>query len=85
MKFHLCLSVLSKMKAQSPDKFMDVTSGMNMIDEDGYLPRNMTMRTNLNDDSQLHDGRIITVREEPTYTLNPTSEMSQTCNGVVSG
>ena len=53
------------MKAQSPDKFMDVTSDMNMIDEDGYLSRNMTIRTNWNDDSQLHDEHIITVREEP--------------------
>ena len=25
----------------------------------------------------LHDERIITVQEEPNYTLNPTSEMSQ--------
>ena len=47
MKFHLCLNVLSKMKARSPDKFMDVTSDLNMIDEDGYLSRNMTIRTNV--------------------------------------
>ena len=57
------------MKARSPDKFMDVTSDVNMTDEDGYLSRNMTIRANLNDDSQLHDERIITVREEPNYTL----------------
>jgi len=48
---------------------MDVTSDVNMIDEDVYLSRNMTIRTNLNDDSHLHDERIITVREEPNYTL----------------
>ena len=30
-------------------------------DKDGYLSRNMTIRTNLNDDSQVHDERIITV------------------------
>ena len=69
--FHLCLSVLSKMKARSPAKFMDVTSDVNMIDEDGFLSRNMTIRTNWNDDSQLHDERIITVQEEPNYTLTP--------------
>jgi len=67
--FHLCLSVLSKMKAQSPDKFMDETSDVNMIDEDGDLSRNMTIRTNLNENSQLHDERMITVREEPNCTL----------------
>ena len=48
---------------------MDVTSDVNMIDEDGYLSRNMTIRTNLNDDSQLHDEHIIKIREEPNYTL----------------
>ena len=53
------------MKARSPDKFVDVTSDVNMTDEDGCLSRNMTIRANLNDDSQLHDERIITVREEP--------------------
>ena len=76
--FHLCVSVLSKMKAQSPEKFMDVTSDVNMIDEDGYLSRNMTISTNLNDDSQSHDERMITVREEPNYTLTLQARMSQT-------
>ena len=63
------MSVLSKMRAQSPDKFMDVTSDVNIIDEDGHLSCNMTIRTNLNDDSQLHDEHTIAVREEPNHTL----------------
>ena len=37
-KFHLCLSVLSKIKARSPDKFMDVTSDVKMIDENDFCP-----------------------------------------------
>ena len=82
------------MKAQSSEKFIDV-SDVKVTDEAGYLSRNMTIRANLNDDSQfnnkmvkeriwinrfaseiefqplcsdtdaqLHDERIITVREE---------------------
>ena len=39
--FHLCLSVLSKMKARSPDKFMDVTSDVEMTDENDFLFRSM--------------------------------------------
>ena len=70
-KYHLCLSVLSKLRAQSPDKFMGVTSDVVMIDEDGYLSRNMTIRTSLNDDSQLHDEHVNAVREKPNYTLTP--------------
>jgi len=73
------------MKAQSPDKFMDETSDVNMIDEDGYLSRNMTMRTNLNDDSQSHDERMITVREEPNYTLTLRARCHKRENAVVSG
>ena len=77
------------MKVRSPDKFMDVTS-VKVSDEDGYLIRNMTIKSNskivteqiwispvtseitfqpfdLDTDAQLHDERIITVREEPIH------------------
>ena len=37
--FHLCLSVLSKKKAWSPDKFMDVTIDVKVTDEDDFLSR----------------------------------------------
>ena len=60
MKFTPCLSGLNKMKSRSPDKFMDETSDVNMIDEEGYLSLNVTIRTNLNDDCQLHDEHIKT-------------------------
>ena len=39
--FHLFLSVLSKMEARSPDKFMDVTSDVKMTNENGFLSRSM--------------------------------------------
>ena len=75
------------MKAQSSEKFIDV-SDVIVTDEDGYLIRNMTIKTNgkivpeqiwispvtsemtfqsfdLDTDAQLHDERIIAVREEP--------------------
>ena len=58
MNFHFCSSIpinslweALEMKARSPEKFMDV-SDMKVTDEDGYLSRNMTIRANLNDDSQ---------------------------------
>ena len=41
MNIHLCLSILSSMKARSPDKFMDVTSDVNVIDANDFLSHSM--------------------------------------------
>ena len=53
-KYHFCLSIpfnslweALEMKARSPEKFMNV-SDVKVTDEDGYLIRNMTIKTNSN-------------------------------------
>ena len=43
-KYHLCLSVLSKMKARPPDKLMDVTSDVKVTDESDFLSHSMMIK-----------------------------------------
>ena len=105
MNFHVCLKLINslweafEMKAQSPEKFMDV-SDVKVTDEGGSLQCSKTIKANnkivkeriwinpvasmietqpleTDTDAQLHDERIITVREEPSLHVNPTIEMSQ--------
>ena len=105
MNFYVCLKLINslweafEMKAQSPEKFMDV-SDVKVTDEGGSLQCSKTIKANnkivkeriwinpvtsmietqpleTDTDAQLHDERIITVREEPGLHVNPTIEMSQ--------
>ena len=82
---------IMKLNALNPDSVFGITSmsdkhvksqetlhDVKVTNEDGLLSRSMMMKAK---DIIMND-RISAVREEPTYTLNPTSEMR---NAVVSG
>ena len=77
---------ITKLNALNPESVFGITSmsdkhvkseetlhDVKVTDEDGLLSRSMMIKAK----DIIMNERIVAVREEPKYTLNPTSEMSQ--------